>query len=149
VPRHSVNNLDGQECIAVGSIEQLPDARVKVGSEAIPRNVENCRVGQRAESDVFNVNTIGGADGKTDLVRSTRQHPHEGGPNESRDQRPQSISANSIGLLHVVDRNQQALPISQPGEMACDAVDEQQWLRDQRVNLLEFGLRQEGITARA
>jgi hypothetical protein len=149
VLRQPVNDLDRQECIPAGSIEQLPDGRVKVGPEAIPRNVENCRFGQRAESDVFNVNTIGSADGKTDLVRSTGQHPYDGGPNEPRDQRPQSISTNSIGPLHVVDSDQQALPISQPGEMACDAVDEQQWLGDQRANLLEFGLRQEGIAARA
>ena len=108
------------------------DARIEVGAEAIPRDIGYGRVGQRAQSDVFHFNTIGGADGKTDVVGSAGQHPHDGDADEPRDQRPQGISADAIRPLHVVDGEQQALPISQPSEMACDTVDEQQRLGGQR-----------------
>ncbi len=94
-------------------------------------------------------NTIGGADGKTDVVGSAGQYPHDGHADEPRDQRPQGISADAISPLHVVDGDQQALPISEPREMACDTVDEQQRLGGQPANLLEFGRRQEGIAAGA
>jgi hypothetical protein len=68
-------------------------------------------------------NTIGGADGKTDVVGSAGQYPHDGDVDEPGDARPHGISADTISPLHVVDGDQDALRISQSGEMARDTVD--------------------------
>ena len=104
--RHSVDDLDCEEWIAAGCAEHLRDTRIEVGAEAIPCDIGNRRIGQRAESDVFHFNTIGGARSKTDVIGSAGQYPHDGDADDPRDQCPQGISADAIGPLHVVDSEQ-------------------------------------------
>jgi hypothetical protein len=88
---HAVDDLDRQKCIPTGSAEHLPNAPIVVGAEAIPRDVGNGRVGQRAQSDVLDVDTIGGADDKTDVVGSADQYPYDGKADATGTQRPQGI----------------------------------------------------------
>jgi hypothetical protein len=95
--------------------------------------------------DVLNANTVGGANCKANVVGTAGQHPNDRKAYEPRDQRAQGISADAISPLHVVNGDQQALPVGKPGEMVGDSIDKQQRLGRQLANLLEFRRRQKGL----
>jgi hypothetical protein len=109
-----VDHLNREERVAACGVKHFLDTRIDTGAEAISRDLGNRGVGQRGQSDVLDSNTIGRTDGKTDIVGSAGQYPHDGYTDEPSDQRPQRISADPIGPLHVVDGDEQALPVSQP-----------------------------------
>jgi len=81
----SLDELDRQECVAAGRVENFLDPCIEMRAQAIPRDVCDDRIGQRAQGNVLDLNRIGGAGGKTDVIGSAGQHPNNGPADESRD----------------------------------------------------------------
>src|ERR1700756_4784063 len=98
---------------------------------------------------MLNPDDIRGAYGQTGILGATAQHPHYRLTGQSRDQRPQRISAESVCPLYVVDRDHHAVAARQPLEVGRDAIDQYQWLTSLRGSLLEFRGSQQGVTSGA